>query len=80
MLSPQRFGPGMFNFLSMLHMAGVTTALDMGTGIYGNPAQEIASVRAAAKEVRAWEGLLVVVCFGCLSEGRRGQPWLWRTK
>ncbi|MDG2460887.1 MAG: amidohydrolase family protein [Luminiphilus sp.] len=48
LFSPQRFGGGMFNFLAMLHQAGVTTALDMGTGIFGNPAGEIASVRAAA--------------------------------
>lgn len=46
--APQRFGGGMFNFLAMLHQAGVTTALDMGTGIYGNPVGEIGGVRAAA--------------------------------
>ena len=46
--APQRFGGGMCNFLAMLHQAGVTTALDMGTGIYGNPVGEIAGVRAAA--------------------------------
>ena len=48
LFTPDRFGRGMFNFLAMLHQAGVTTALDMGTGIYGNPAGEIAGVRAAA--------------------------------
>jgi len=48
LFSPDRFGRGMFNFLTMLHQAGVTTALDMGTGIYGNPVGEIAGVRAAA--------------------------------
>ena len=48
LFTPERFGRGMFNFLAMLHQAGVTTALDMGTGIYGNPAGEIAGVRAAA--------------------------------
>ena len=48
LFSPERFGRGMFNFLAMLHQAGVTTALDMGTGIYGNPVGEIAGVRAAA--------------------------------
>ena len=48
LFTPQRFGGGMFNFLAMLHQAGVTTALDMGTGIYGNPVGEIAGVRAAA--------------------------------
>ena len=48
LFTPERFGRGMFNFLAMLHQAGVTTALDMGTGIYGNPVGEIAGVRAAA--------------------------------
>ena len=48
LFTTQRFGGGMFNFLAMLHQAGVTTALDMGTGIYGNPVGEIAGVRAAA--------------------------------
>jgi predicted amidohydrolase YtcJ len=48
LFSPERFGRGMFNFLAMLHQAGITTALDMGTGIYGNPVAEIAGVRAAA--------------------------------
>ena len=28
---------GMQNFLSMMHESGVTTAADMGTGIFGNP-------------------------------------------
>ena len=49
LFAPKRFGRGMFNFLAMLHQAGVTTALDMGTGIYGNPVAEIAGIRAAAK-------------------------------
>ena len=48
LFAPERFGRGMFNFLAMLHQAGVTTALDMGTGVYGNPTAEIAGVRAAA--------------------------------
>ena len=52
LFTPQRFGGGMFNFLAMLHQAGVTTALDMGTGIFGNPVGEIAGVRAAPKRTR----------------------------
>lgn len=39
----------MSNFLQMLHQGGVTTALDMGTGIFGDPAGEIALVRQAAE-------------------------------
>lgn len=49
LFSPDRFGQGMANFLEMMHRAGVTTALDMGTGIFGNPEQEIALIRQAAE-------------------------------
>ena len=34
---PARHMKGMQNFLSMMHESGVTTAADMGTGIFGNP-------------------------------------------
>ncbi len=46
---PARYGKGMQNFLAMMHQSGVTTALDMGTGIFGNPEQEIAGIRAVAE-------------------------------
>jgi predicted amidohydrolase YtcJ len=46
---PQRFLTGMQNFLAMAHRGGVTTALDMGTGIFGNPEQELALVRQAVQ-------------------------------
>lgn len=49
LFDPQRYGQGMDNFLAMLHRGGVTTALDMGTGIFGNPAGEIALVRKSAE-------------------------------
>lgn len=45
LFEPARFGRGMGNFLEMVHLGGVTTVLDMGTGVFGNPAQEIAMVR-----------------------------------
>ena len=37
LFEPARFGKGMQNFLTMMHQTGVTTALDMGTGIFGDP-------------------------------------------
>ena len=49
LFEPTRFGKGMQNFLTMMHQSGVTTALDMGTGIFGNPLQEIAGIRAVAE-------------------------------
>jgi predicted amidohydrolase YtcJ len=50
---PARYAKGMANFLEMLHRGGVTTALDMGTGIFGSPAAEIAMVRTAAESSEA---------------------------
>jgi predicted amidohydrolase YtcJ len=47
---PTRFARGLQNFLEMMHQAGVTTALDMGTGIFGNPDLEINSIRAIAEQ------------------------------
>jgi predicted amidohydrolase YtcJ len=44
---PSRFLGGMQNFLAMAHRGGITTALDMGTGIFGNPEQELALIRQA---------------------------------
>jgi len=49
LFEPQRFGKGMANFMAMTHQAGVTTVLDMGTGIFGHPEQEIAGIRAVAE-------------------------------
>ena len=40
-IAPERFARGIFNFLTMLHHAGVTTALDMGIGGYGKPTEEL---------------------------------------
>ena len=47
---PDRFAAGMANFLEMLHRGGVTTALDMGTGVFGNPVQEIGLIRSVAEQ------------------------------
>jgi len=49
LFEPARYGKGMQNFLAMMHQSGVTTALDMGTGIFGNPEQEMAGIRAVAE-------------------------------
>jgi predicted amidohydrolase YtcJ len=53
LFEPQRFSAGMKNFVEMLHQAGVTTVLDMGTGVFGNPAQEIALIRQATESSEA---------------------------
>jgi predicted amidohydrolase YtcJ len=47
LFEPARYMKGMQNFLSMMHESGVTTAADMGTGIFGNPVAETQAVKAA---------------------------------
>ena len=49
LFEPARFGKGMQNFLTMMHQNGVTTALDMGTGIFGDPQREITAIRGVAE-------------------------------
>jgi predicted amidohydrolase YtcJ len=53
LFDPARYSRGMANFLEMMHRGGVTTALDMGTGIFGNPAGEIEMVRQVAEQREA---------------------------
>jgi predicted amidohydrolase YtcJ len=53
LFDPARYSRGMNNFLAMMHRGGVTTALDMGTGIFGNPAGEIALIRQVAEQHQA---------------------------
>ena len=47
LFAPERFGKGLQNFVAMLHQGGVTTAMDMGTGIFGNAPQEMAMIQQA---------------------------------
>jgi hypothetical protein len=37
---PKRYAKGMATFFGMLHQSGVTTCLDMGIGIFGDPTGE----------------------------------------
>ena len=50
---PARFGKGMQNFIQMVHQGGVTTALDMGTGVFGNPDAEIRLIRHTVESSQA---------------------------
>ncbi|NND69053.1 MAG: amidohydrolase family protein [Halioglobus sp.] len=45
LFDPARYAAGLGNLLAMMHRGGVTTALDMGTGVFGNPALEIGLIR-----------------------------------
>ena len=49
MFAPERYGQGMKNFLDMVHAAGVTTCLDMGIGIFGDPVGETDLIRETAE-------------------------------
>ena len=53
LFAPDRYGQGMKNFLEMMHLAGVTTALDMGIGIFGDPVAETALIRSTAEGTEA---------------------------
>ena len=53
LFDPARFGKGMENFIQMVHQGGVTTALDMGTGVFGNPDAEIDLIRYTVETVQA---------------------------
>ncbi len=53
LFDPARYSQGMANFLEMIHLAGVTTVLDMGMGVFGNPEAEIALVRNVAEQRQA---------------------------
>ena len=46
-LTPRSYAQGMENFVEMLHLGGITSAMDMGIGIFGNPEAEIAMVKKA---------------------------------
>ena len=37
LLRPDRYKQGMENFIEMMHLAGVTSAMDMGVGVFGDP-------------------------------------------
>jgi predicted amidohydrolase YtcJ len=53
LFAPERYGQGMRNFIEMMHLGGVTTALDMGTGIFGDPVGETALIRESAESMEA---------------------------
>ena len=53
LLDPQRFSRGIDNFLAMVHRGGVTTTVDMGTGVFGNPQTEIDLIRQRVESAKA---------------------------
>jgi len=53
MFRPDRYKQGMINFFNMMHHSGVTTVLDMGVGIFGDPFGEADLIRAVSDETQA---------------------------
>jgi predicted amidohydrolase YtcJ len=53
LFKPERYAFGMQNFIEMLHRGGVTSAMDMGTGIFGDPVGEAALIRKLMEQTRA---------------------------
>jgi hypothetical protein len=52
-LDPKRYRAGIANFLKMLTIGGVTTCLDMGIGIFGDPVGETGLIRDVAESTKA---------------------------
>ena len=72
--APDRYGKGMQNFLDMLHLGGVTTALDMGLGIFGNAEQELNLIRHAAESRQAPSRIIMTpIITDFLARGRSPQ-------
>jgi predicted amidohydrolase YtcJ len=53
LFAPDRYSKGMENFLDMMLQGGVTSGLDMGIGIFGDPDGEIALVRSVMETSKA---------------------------
>ena len=52
LFDPDRYKQGMENFYKMLQQAGVTTVLDMGVGIFGDPLGEADLIREVAEAIQ----------------------------
>ena len=52
-LTPKLYAQGMEDFVEMLHLGGVTSAMDMGVGIFGDPESEIAMIKKAMADAPA---------------------------
>ena len=53
LFEPKRYAKGLDNFVKMLHRGGVTSAMDMGTGMFGNAPADMAMIQSVmdAKKV-----------------------------
>jgi predicted amidohydrolase YtcJ len=51
--APERYSAGMANFIEMMHAGGVTSAMDMGVGIFGDPVAETRLIRSVMEGRKA---------------------------
>lgn len=52
LFAPDRYGKGMENFYEMLHIGGVTSAMDMGVGIFGDPVGETELIKQTVERIQ----------------------------
>lgn len=52
LLAKDRYSKGMENFFALMHQGGVTTAMDMGMGVFGDPEGEFALIRETADRLQ----------------------------
>lgn len=53
LFDPQRYGEGIGNLFAMMQLGGITTAMDMGIGVFGNPAIEASLIRTVMEQQQA---------------------------
>ncbi|MFK7974729.1 MAG: amidohydrolase [Halioglobus sp.] len=53
LFDPQRYGKGIGNLFAMMQLGGITTAMDMGIGVFGNPQIEATMIRGIMAQERA---------------------------
>lgn len=53
LFDPQRYGKGISNLFAMMQLGGITSAMDMGIGVFGNPAIETTLIRAIMEKEQA---------------------------
>jgi hypothetical protein len=74
LFAPDRYGKGMENFYAMLRQGGVTSAMDMGIGVFGDPEGEIALIVSTANKLQpATRLVLTPIITDFLARGKTPQ-------
>lgn len=71
LFDPQRYAGGIGNLFTMMQQGGITSAMDMGIGVFGNPAAETALIHAVMMQQQApVRMLLTPIVTDFLARGR----------